>query len=106
MLGLVRIRKGDGVDEVAGAVEHAHGHRTLVSDRRVLPQLPGHLLRLMTRSLGAVEFHAVVVLVSLGARFTPDGEGPEFASPGAAEHEAACAAAEIGRDRLPTGRRA
>jgi hypothetical protein len=33
----------------------------------------------------------------------PDEEGLEFASLEAAEHEAACTAAEIGRDRLPTG---
>lgn len=38
-----------------------------------------------------------------GTRFTPDDEGLEFASLDAAEHEAACAAAEIGRDRLPKG---
>ena len=38
-----------------------------------------------------------------GARFVPDDEGLEFASLEAAEHEAACTAAEIGRDRLPTG---
>jgi hypothetical protein len=38
-----------------------------------------------------------------GARFAPDDEGLEFASLEAAEHEAACAAAEIGRDRLPKG---
>lgn len=38
-----------------------------------------------------------------GARFTPDEEGLEFDSLDAAEHEAACAAAEIGRDRLPKG---
>jgi hypothetical protein len=38
-----------------------------------------------------------------GAIFIPDEEGLEFASLDAAEHEAACTAAEIGRDRLPTG---
>ena len=38
-----------------------------------------------------------------GARFVPDDEGLEFASLEAAEHEAACTAAEIGRDRLPIG---
>jgi hypothetical protein len=38
-----------------------------------------------------------------GARFAPDDEGLEFASLEAAEHEAACAAADIGRDRLPKG---
>lgn len=38
-----------------------------------------------------------------GTRFIPDEEGLEFASLEAAEHEAACTAAEIGRDRLPTG---
>lgn len=38
-----------------------------------------------------------------GARFIPDDEGLEFANLDAAEHEAACTAAEIGRDRLPTG---
>jgi hypothetical protein len=38
-----------------------------------------------------------------GASFIPDEEGLEFASLDAAEHEAACTAAEIGRDRLPTG---
>jgi hypothetical protein len=38
-----------------------------------------------------------------GARFTPDEEGLEFDSLEAAEHEAACTAAEIGRDRLPKG---
>ncbi len=38
-----------------------------------------------------------------GARFTPDDEGLEFASLDAAEREAATAAAEIGRDRLPKG---
>jgi len=36
-----------------------------------------------------------------GARFTPDNEGLEFDGLDAAEFEAACAAAEIGRDRLP-----
>ena len=36
-----------------------------------------------------------------GQRFTPDDVGLEFDSLNAAEHEAACAAAEIGRDRLP-----
>ncbi|WP_205769630.1 hypothetical protein [Microvirga sp. KLBC 81] len=38
-----------------------------------------------------------------GARFTPDEDGLEFDSLDKAEHEAACAAAEIGRDRLPKG---
>ncbi|SCY66622.1 DUF6894 family protein [Microvirga guangxiensis] len=38
-----------------------------------------------------------------GARFIPDEEGLEFDGLDAAEHEAACTAAEIGRDRLPTG---
>jgi hypothetical protein len=38
-----------------------------------------------------------------GATFIPDEEGLEFASLDAAEHEAACTAVEIGRDRLPTG---
>ncbi|WP_230532402.1 DUF6894 family protein [Microvirga roseola] len=38
-----------------------------------------------------------------GARLTPDEDGLEFDSLDAAEHEAACTAAEIGRDRLPTG---
>ncbi|WP_170285202.1 DUF6894 family protein, partial [Microvirga aerophila] len=34
--------------------------------------------------------------------FASDDQGLEFASLDAAEHEAACAAAEIGRDRLVT----
>jgi head-tail adaptor len=38
-----------------------------------------------------------------GARFIPDDEGLEFDSFEAAEREAAETAAEIGRDRLPTG---
>ena len=38
-----------------------------------------------------------------GARFVPDAIGLEFDSLDAAEHEAVCAAAEIGRDRLPKG---
>jgi hypothetical protein len=38
-----------------------------------------------------------------GARFTPDDEGLEFTSMDVAEHQAACAAAEIGRERLPKG---
>ncbi|MEE1609708.1 DUF6894 family protein [Microvirga sp. CF3016] len=38
-----------------------------------------------------------------GARFTPDEEGLELDSLDAAEREAAVAAAEIGRDRLPKG---
>ena len=38
-----------------------------------------------------------------GARFTPDDEGLEFTSLDVAEHQAACAAAEIGRDLLPKG---
>jgi len=38
-----------------------------------------------------------------GALFTPDDQGLEFASLEVAEYEAACAAAEIGRDRLPKG---
>jgi hypothetical protein len=36
-----------------------------------------------------------------GTRFVPDEEGLEFDSREAAEREAAAAAAEIGRDRLP-----
>jgi hypothetical protein len=38
-----------------------------------------------------------------GARFIPDETGLEFDSLDAAEREAASAAAEIGRDRLPKG---
>jgi hypothetical protein len=38
-----------------------------------------------------------------GARFVPDEEGLEFDSLEAAEREAATAAAEIRRDRLPKG---
>ena len=38
-----------------------------------------------------------------GASFIPDEEGLEFDSLDAAEQEAATAAAEIGRDRLPQG---
>ena len=38
-----------------------------------------------------------------GARFAPDEEGMEFADLDAAEHEAAVAAAGIGRDLLPQG---
>jgi hypothetical protein len=38
-----------------------------------------------------------------GTRFDPDEEGLEFDSLDTAEREAACTAAEIGRDRLPTG---
>jgi hypothetical protein len=38
-----------------------------------------------------------------GAGFTPDEVGLEFDSLDAAEREAASAAAEIGRDRLPPG---
>jgi hypothetical protein len=38
-----------------------------------------------------------------GAKFTPDDEGTEFDSLDAAEHEATCMAADIGRDRLPRG---
>ncbi|MEZ0171108.1 hypothetical protein [Microvirga sp. TS319] len=38
-----------------------------------------------------------------GTSFTPDEEGLEFASLDGAEREAATAAAEIGRDRLPKG---
>ena len=38
-----------------------------------------------------------------GQKFTPDDVGLEFGSLDAAVHEAACTAAEIGRDRLPTG---
>ena len=38
-----------------------------------------------------------------GAAFTPDEVGLEFDSLDAAEREAASAAAEIGRDRLPRG---
>jgi hypothetical protein len=36
-----------------------------------------------------------------GTLFAPDEEGLEFESLDAAEYEAACTAAEIGRDRLP-----
>jgi len=38
-----------------------------------------------------------------GARFTLDDVGLELDGLDAAEHEAVCAAAEIGRDRLPKG---
>lgn len=38
-----------------------------------------------------------------GSRFAPDEEGLEFDSFDTAEREAACTAAEIGRDRLPKG---
>ena len=38
-----------------------------------------------------------------GSRFVPDEEGMEFADLDAAEHEAAVAAAGIGRDLLPKG---
>lgn len=38
-----------------------------------------------------------------GAKSTPDDEGLVFDSLDAAEREAACTAAEIGRDRLPKG---
>jgi hypothetical protein len=38
-----------------------------------------------------------------GEKFIPDEKGLEFDSLDAAEHEAARAAAEIGRDRLPKG---
>jgi hypothetical protein len=38
-----------------------------------------------------------------GERFIPDNEGLEFDSLDAAEHEAASAAAEIGRNLLPKG---
>ena len=38
-----------------------------------------------------------------GARFLPDDEGVEFPDFGAAEREAAEAAASIGRDLLPKG---
>ena len=38
-----------------------------------------------------------------GSNFTPDDEGLEFPDLDAAEKEAATAAAEIGRDRLPRG---
>ncbi len=38
-----------------------------------------------------------------GSRFIPDDEGLEFDSLDIAEREAAMAAAEIGRDRLPKG---
>ncbi len=38
-----------------------------------------------------------------GAKFIPDEEGLEFDSFEVAEREAATAAAEIGRDRLPKG---
>ncbi|WP_373867427.1 DUF6894 family protein, partial [Microvirga aerophila] len=36
-------------------------------------------------------------------RFASDEDGLELDSQDAAEHEAACAAAEIGRDKLPGG---
>ena len=38
-----------------------------------------------------------------GAKFIPDEEGLEFDTLDVAEREAATAAAEIGRDRLPKG---
>jgi hypothetical protein len=38
-----------------------------------------------------------------GSRFTPDDEGLEFPGLDAAEREAATAATETGRDRLPSG---
>jgi hypothetical protein len=38
-----------------------------------------------------------------GARFTSDDAGLELDSLDAAEYEAACGAAEIGRDQLPKG---
>ena len=38
-----------------------------------------------------------------GPRFAPDDECLDFDSIDAGEYEAACAAAEIGRDRLPRG---
>ena len=38
-----------------------------------------------------------------GSRFVPDEEGMEFVDLDAAEHEAAVAAAGIGRDLLPQG---
>jgi hypothetical protein len=38
-----------------------------------------------------------------GSRFIPDDEGLEFNDLEAAEQEAATAAAEMGRDRLPSG---
>jgi hypothetical protein len=38
-----------------------------------------------------------------GEKFTPDDLGLEIASLDATKHEAACAAAEIERDRLPKG---
>ncbi len=38
-----------------------------------------------------------------GTRFSPDEGGLEFDSLDAAEFEAACTAAEIGRNRLPKG---
>jgi hypothetical protein len=38
-----------------------------------------------------------------GEKFIPDEKGLEFDSLDTAEHEAARAAAEIGRDRLPKG---
>lgn len=38
-----------------------------------------------------------------GQRFIPDDEGVEFPDLDAAEREAATAAAEMGRDRLPRG---
>ena len=41
--------------------------------------------------------------VRAGERFVPDEEGREFADLDAAEHEAAVAAAGLGRDLLPRG---
>ncbi|WP_048708283.1 DUF6894 family protein [Microvirga massiliensis] len=41
--------------------------------------------------------------VQEGERFAPDEDGVEFDDLDTAEYEAACTAAEIGRDRLPTG---
>jgi hypothetical protein len=38
-----------------------------------------------------------------GSKFIPDEEGVELANVDAAEREAATAAAEMGRDRLPSG---
>ena len=43
MLGCVRGWEGDHVDQMAGVVDHAHGHRTLTPVRRVLPEFPSYL---------------------------------------------------------------
>ncbi len=77
-------------------------------------------LRKLRQSVADAEQTAAVVLLSVdsaekrrsapllfdvrgGARFAHDEEGLEFDSLDAAEHEAACMAAEIGQDRLTTG---